>query len=86
MAVNEPKKLAIIYILKVLESRSSPEKRYSQQQIIDLVYDEYGMKLDRKTIRHNLSMLIEAGFPLKYEEYHRGRPARKYTDQLVLRS
>ncbi len=71
MAVNEPKKLAIIYILKVLESRSSPEKRYSQQQIIDLVYDEYGMKLDRKTIRHNLSMLIEAGFPLKYEEYHR---------------
>ena len=71
MAAKEPKKLAIIYILKILESRSSYDKRYSQNQIIDLVYDEYGMKLDRKTIRHNLSMLLEVGFPLKYDEFHR---------------
>ncbi|WP_295126486.1 WYL domain-containing protein [Ruminococcus sp.] len=71
MAAKEPKKLAIFYILKAPENHSCYEKRYSQSQIIDLVYDDYGMKLDRKTIRHNLSMLIEAGFPLKYEEHHR---------------
>ena len=29
------------------------------------------MKLDPKTVRHNLSMLIEAGYPLVYTERHR---------------
>lgn len=67
MAGKEPKKLSIIYILKVLEDKSNSANRYSQQQIIDLVDEEYGMKLDRKTIRSNLSKLLEFGFPLRYE-------------------
>ena len=71
MAAKEPEKLAIFYILKAPENHSCYEKRYSQSQIIDLVYDDYGMKLDRKTIRRNLSKLLEVGFPLKYEEHHR---------------
>ncbi|MBP3272798.1 MAG: WYL domain-containing protein [Ruminococcus sp.] len=68
MAGKEPKKLAIIYILKVLEKHSDHAHRFSQQQLIGLVQEEYGMLLDRKTIKHNLSKLLEAGFPLEYEE------------------
>ena len=71
MAAKEPKKLAIIYILKALENYSSKNCTYSQQKIIELVYDKYGMKLDRKTVRHNLSKLLEAGFPLEHEEFTR---------------
>ena len=71
MAAKEPKKLAIIYILKALENYSSKNCTYSQQRIIELVYDKYGMKLDRKTVRHNLSKLLEAGFPLEHEEFTR---------------
>ena len=71
MTAKEPKKLAIIYILKALENYSSKNCTYSQQKIIELVYDKYGMKLDRKTVRHNLSKLLEAGFPLEHEEFTR---------------
>lgn len=71
MAAKEPKKLAIIYILKALENYSSKNCTYSQQKIIKLVYDKYGMKLDRKTVRHNLSKLLEVGFPLEHEEFTR---------------
>lgn len=71
MAAKEPKKLAIIYILKALENYSSKNCTYSQQRIIELVYDKYGMKLDRKAVRHNLSKLLEAGFPLEHEEFTR---------------
>ena len=39
MAAKEPKKLAIIYILKALENYSSKNCTYSQQRIIELVYD-----------------------------------------------
>lgn len=71
MASRTPKKLAIIYILEALEKHSSETVKISQQKLIELVYEDHGMKLDRKTIRHNLSMLLEAKFPLEYEERRR---------------
>ena len=71
MSVSQPKKLAIIYILLVLERFTSASERITQQRIAELVEQEYGMVLDRKTIRHNLSKLLEAGFPLEYDELER---------------
>ena len=66
--VKQPKKLAIIYILKILQEHSDADNPLTQTRISDLLMSEYEMSLDRKSVRHNLSMLIEAGYPVKYRE------------------
>ena len=71
MTEKKPKKLYMHYILEVLKKHTDEEHRISQQKIADLVLEDYGMKLDRKTVRHNLSMLLEADYPLVYTERHR---------------
>ena len=53
-------------ILDILRKHTDEEHRLSQQQIQNLMESEYGMKVDRKTVRRNLSKLIEFGFPIKY--------------------
>lgn len=62
----QPKKMIILDILDILRKHSDENHRLSQQQIQNLVEKEYGMKVDRKTVRRNLSKLIEFGFPIKY--------------------
>ena len=71
MTEKKPKKLYMHYILEALKKHSDEEHRLSQQKIADLVLEDYGMKLDPKTVRHNLSMLLEADYPLVYTERHR---------------
>jgi predicted DNA-binding transcriptional regulator YafY len=71
MTEKKPKKLYMHYILEVLKKHTDEEHRISQQKIADLVFEDYGMKIDRKTVRHNLSMLLEADYPLVYTEHHR---------------
>lgn len=62
----QPKKLIILDILDILKKHSDEEHRLSQQKIQELIESEYGMKVDRKTVRRNLSKLIEFKFPIKY--------------------
>lgn len=62
----QPKKMIILDILDILKKHTDEDHKLSQQQIQDLMEKEYGMKVDRKTVRRNLSKLIEFGFPVKY--------------------
>ena len=62
----QPKKMIILDILEILKKHTDEDHKLSQQQIQELIEKEYGMKVDRKTVRRNLSKLIEFGFPVKY--------------------
>ena len=66
MTDMHPKKMIILDILDILRKHTDVNHKLSQQQIQDLMESEYGMRVDRKTVRRNLSMLIECGFPIKY--------------------
>lgn len=66
MTNMQPKKMIILDILDILRKHSDENHRLSQQQIQNLMESEYGMKVDRKTVRRNLSKLIEFGFTIKY--------------------
>lgn len=55
-----------IMILNVLKNYSDENHRLSQQRLQELLEQEYNVKVDRKTVRRNLSKLIENGFPIKY--------------------
>ncbi|MBR6873902.1 MAG: WYL domain-containing protein [Ruminococcus sp.] len=65
---KQPKKLAVIYILKILQDYTDEQNRLTQTEIVDLLQEDYGMSLDRKSVRHNLSKLMEAGYPIYYKE------------------
>lgn len=66
MTDMQPKKMIILDILNILRIHTDEDHRLSQQQIQKLMESEYGMKVDRKTVRRNLSKLIEFGFPIGY--------------------
>ena len=57
----EQKKLLIIYILEILKKHSDENHRLRQQDIIDLLYDEYGFEAERKAVSRNLEMLNDTG-------------------------
>ena len=67
MSEHEPKKLLILYILEILKKHSDVNHTLSQQDIMDLLESEYETKVERKTIRRNLSKLMEAGYPIQYQ-------------------
>ncbi|MBP0960607.1 MAG: WYL domain-containing protein [Oscillospiraceae bacterium] len=71
MPEKQPKKLDIIYILKILEDCSDENHKLSQNQIAELVEEKFEMKINRKTVKRNLSKLLEVGYPLVYSEHHR---------------
>ena len=59
--MTEPKKLAPLRILQILQKYSSPEHPLLQEKIAEYLH-EYGIELERKAIGRNLAYLCEAGF------------------------
>lgn len=66
MTDMQPKKMIILDILNILRKHTDENHKLSQHQIQKLMESEHDMKVDRKTIRRNLSKLIEFGFPIGY--------------------
>ena len=56
------KKLLVINILDILNKYSDAEHRLKQKDFIDIPRKEYGMEVDRKAVRRNLSYLLECGY------------------------
>lgn len=61
----EPKKLALIRILQLLEHHSDHEHPLTHNDIIRLLDSEYGLVVERKAVGRNLSLLKEAGFSIE---------------------
>lgn len=71
------KKTLILCILDILRRYSDEDHRLSQKDIADILRTEYGMSVDRKSIRRNLLGLMESGYEIEYSESIRMVPNRK---------
>lgn len=71
----QPKKLLIVNIIDILNRYTDSEHTLTQREIEQILKDEYLMDADRKTVRRNLSDLIDCGiFELEYKETIRKTP------------
>lgn len=71
MKSKQPKKLIILYIIKILQEFTDENHKISQHRIQELLEERYRIKVERKTIRSNLSKLMEFGYPICYREESR---------------
>ena len=60
----EPKKLAILRILQILQKHSDFEHPLTQEDIIKYLDEEYGIEMERKAIGKNIADLKEAGIDI----------------------
>jgi predicted DNA-binding transcriptional regulator YafY len=65
MSSFEPKKLALIRILQILQKHSDSEHPITHEKIVDLLERDYGIQVERKAIGRNVSLLCEAGFEIE---------------------
>lgn len=61
----EPKKLALIRVLQILEKHSDSEHPIKHDKIVELLESEYGLTIERKAIGRNISLLNEAGYEIE---------------------
>ena len=59
------KKLALLYILRILQEDSDADHPLTQSDIADRLEQRYGIVLERKAISRNLSLLREAGYEVE---------------------
>ena len=78
MAQTAPaKKMLMMNILDILKRYTDAEHTLSQKQIIDLLWSDYNMVADRKTVARNMSNLMEAYESVQYK----GEVARTYINK-----
>ena len=65
------KKMVIVCIARILLRDSEADNPLSQQEILRLLEEEYGLVVDRKTIRRNLLALRDGGLPVVCREVDR---------------
>lgn len=68
MYTLQPKKNLIMNILDILKRYTDMNHRLSQKDICEILNDEYGMKIDRKSVKRNLMNLIDLGYDIEYSE------------------
>lgn len=61
----EPKKLALLRILQILEEYSDYDHPLKQEEICEGLDKEYGIVIERKAVGRNLSLLKEAGYDIE---------------------
>ena len=62
MADVSGKKIIILYILLILRKYTDRNHTMTQQQIADKLLSDYGMEVNRATIKRNISDLMDAGY------------------------
>lgn len=65
------RKISIVYIMQILQHESDRDHPLSQQNIIEILKDQYNLSMERKSVRRNLEFLKEAGFPVVCREADR---------------
>ncbi len=65
MDALEPKKLALIRILQILEKHSDYNHPLTQDDIAAFLENDYGIIIERKAVSRNISLLKEAGFEIE---------------------
>ncbi len=65
------KKIIILYILQILRKYTDSAHTMTQQQIAEKLRSEYGLDVNRSTVKRNISDLLEAGYDIQYTEVNR---------------
>lgn len=60
----EPKKLALIRILQILQENTDCDHPLTQGEIAELLEKQYGITVERKAVGRNLVLLSEAGYDI----------------------
>ncbi len=58
----------IIYILEVLKKYTDADHTANYQNIIDWIFNDYDVTLERKAIQRNITTLREEGYPIQYAQ------------------
>ena len=69
----KPKKLSFA-ILEILRKYTDADHRLSQKDILDILKTEYGMTADRKSVKRNITSLMEMGYEINFSEVLRMFP------------
>ena len=64
MLTKESKKASIVMILKVLEEYSDENHYITQKEIIEKVYQLFGVELERKSVSYSISLLQELDYDI----------------------
>ncbi len=64
MAGFEPKKMAPVRILQILQKHSDADHPLTQKKIAEYLKEEYGIVMERKAIGNHITELTDAGFDI----------------------
>ena len=71
MAIQELSKSRPLYIANYLRAKSDADHWVSQKEILDYLYEEFGIMPDRKTIKRDIAMLRdEMGMDIEEQPYY----------------
>ena len=71
MATPEHKKSRPLYIANYMRAKSDADHWVSQKEILDYLYEEFGMMPDRKTVKRDIAMLRdEMGMDIEEQPYY----------------
>lgn len=76
----EPKKLALLRILQILQKNSDCDHPLTQDEIARYLSDDYGIEIERKAIGRNLALLREAGYEIVSDRSGSYLETREFTD------
>lgn len=76
----EPKKLALLRILQILQKYSDCDHAITQDEIARHLLDDYGIEIERKAIGRNLSFLRDAGYEIGSNRSGSYLETREFTD------
>lgn len=68
---KQSKKVSILCVLEVLKKYSDENHRLNQKEIAELIRKEFGVEVERKTIKRDLMKLIEMDYDIGYDEMER---------------
>ena len=77
----EPKKLALLRILQILEEYSDYDHPLKQEEICECLDKEDGIVIERKAIGRNLSLLKEAGYDIESDRRGSYLAERSFDDE-----
>ena len=77
MMPESGKKIIILYILQILRKYTDFNHTMTQQQIAEMLKDDYGLDVNRTTVKRNITDLIDAGYDIQYTEVVRSHVDKK---------
>ena len=80
MDALEPKKLAIVRILQILQTESDETHPLKQEDIARRLNDDYGITVERKAIGRSISMLKKAGSDIESSRSGSWLAGREFTE------